>query len=108
MSETDTRLRLLVRRSPGQPEQQLGKLLSGRLFQVDVADCADELELMLRGTEPDVVLIDLSTPTPGQSQIVRRGQVTCPAAPCHRFWPQGEPLPTLQFHKARRPRHVPH
>jgi DNA-binding NarL/FixJ family response regulator len=56
-------LRLLVRRSPGQPEEQLGKFLPGGLFQVDVADCADELELMLRGTEPDVVLIDLSTPT---------------------------------------------
>lgn len=63
MSDNDTRLRLLVRRSPGQPEEQLGKFLPGGLFQVDVADCADELELMLRGTEPDVVLIDLSTPT---------------------------------------------
>ncbi|MDT8395735.1 MAG: GAF domain-containing protein [bacterium] len=63
MTKTDTRLRLLVRRSPGLPEQQLGKFLPGRLFQVDVADCADELELMLRGTEPDVVLLDLSTPT---------------------------------------------
>ncbi len=38
-------------------------MLPARLFQLDMASCVDELELMLKGTEPDVVLLDLSVPS---------------------------------------------
>jgi len=37
--------------------------LPGRIFELDVADCVDELQLMLKGTQPDVVLLDLSVPS---------------------------------------------
>lgn len=63
MSPIKATLRLLVRRSPGIGDESLRKILPGRIFELDVADCADELELMLEGTEPDVVLLDLSAPS---------------------------------------------
>jgi len=56
-------LRLLVRRSPGIKDEILRKILPGRIFELDMADCVDELELLLKGTEPDVVLLDLSIPS---------------------------------------------
>ena len=63
MSLKKPTLRLLVRRSPGAEDESLRKILPGRIFELDMADCVDELELMLRGTEPDVVLLDLSIPS---------------------------------------------
>lgn len=63
MSQKIPTLRLLVRRSPGIQDESLRKILPGRIFELDVADCVDELQLMLRGTKPDVVLLDLSVPS---------------------------------------------
>lgn len=63
MSHNVPTLRLLVRRSPGIGDETLRKILPGRIFQLDVADCVDELEIILKGTHPDVVLLDLSTPS---------------------------------------------
>lgn len=63
MSQINKTLRLLVRRSQGVQDERLRKILPGRIFELDVADCVDELEIMLRGTEPDVVLLDLSVPS---------------------------------------------
>ena len=63
MSLKKPTLRLLVRRSPGAEDESLRKILPGRIFELDMADCVDELQLMLRGTEPDVVLLDLSIPS---------------------------------------------
>ena len=63
MSHSKAMLRLLVRRSPGSLEESLRKILPGHIFELDMADCVDELQLMLRGTEPDVVLLDLSVPS---------------------------------------------
>ena len=63
MSQKKPTLRLLVRRSPGAEDEILRKILPGRIFELDVADCVDELQLMLKGTEPDAVLLDLSIPS---------------------------------------------
>lgn len=63
MSQFKPTLRLLVRRSPGIKDESLRKILPGRVFELDMADCVDELELMLKGTDPDVVLLDLSIPS---------------------------------------------
>ena len=63
MSKDNQTLRLLVRRSPDAQDDSLRKILPGRIFELEIADCVDELELMLRGTEPDVVLLDLSSPS---------------------------------------------
>jgi len=60
VSQNKPTLRLLVRRSPGINDERIRKILPARIFELDMADCVDELELMLRGTEPDVVLLDLS------------------------------------------------
>jgi len=63
VSQFKPTLRLLVRRSPGIKDESLRKILPGRVFELDMADCVDELELMLKGTDPDVVLLDLSIPS---------------------------------------------
>ena len=63
VSQIKQTLRLLVRRSTGVGDESLRKILPGRIFELDMASCVDELELMLEGTEPDVVLLDLSTPS---------------------------------------------
>ena len=38
-------------------------MLPAHLFDIDTVDCADELELLLRGTSIDVVLLDLTVPS---------------------------------------------
>lgn len=63
MSHSQKKLRLLVRRSPGVPDEKLRKIFPGHVFELDMADGADELQLLLTGTEPDVVLLDLSAPS---------------------------------------------
>ena len=63
MSPKQQTLRLLVRRSPGVQDESLRKILPARIFELEMAECADELQLMLRGTEPDAVLLDLSIPS---------------------------------------------
>ncbi|UCG37810.1 MAG: GAF domain-containing protein, partial [bacterium] len=63
MSRDDAKLRLLVRRTPGDRSPALRKMLPAGLFELEVVDCADELEIALRGMEPDVVLLDLTTPS---------------------------------------------
>ena len=68
MSQFKQTLRLLVRRSPGVQDESLRKILPGRIFDLDMVDCVDELELMLKGTEPDVVLLDLSVPSMDNSK----------------------------------------
>lgn len=63
MSRGNTKLRLLLRRSPGDQTPVLRSVLPAHLFELDVVDCADELELILRGTSTDVVLLDLTIPS---------------------------------------------
>jgi putative nucleotidyltransferase with HDIG domain len=41
----------------------LRRVLPAHLFDIDTVDCADELELILRGTAVDVVLLDLTVPS---------------------------------------------
>ena len=63
MSHNKATLRLLVRRSPAVEDGTLRRVLPGHIFELDVADGVEELDIMLRGTEPDVVLLDLSIPS---------------------------------------------
>ncbi len=63
MSHFKPTLRLLVRRSPGAQDEVLRKILPERIFELDMADCVDELEILLKGTQPEVVLLDLSLPS---------------------------------------------
>jgi putative nucleotidyltransferase with HDIG domain len=52
-----------VRRSTAVQDETLRKILPGRVFDLELAGGVDELEIMLKGTEPDVVLLDLSVPS---------------------------------------------
>ena len=63
MIRENSKLRLLLRRSPGDRAPEIRKVLPNRLFELNVVDCADELELLLGDTRPDVILLDLTVPS---------------------------------------------
>ena len=63
MSSENPTLRLLLRRSPGEDDPGIRKVLPHRLFEIHVVDCADDLEVVLCAGQVDVVLLDLSVPS---------------------------------------------
>jgi len=63
VSPENARLRILLRRTPEEEDPFIRRIFPGRLFEIDVVDCAQELEKILIGASPDVVLLDLSNPS---------------------------------------------
>ncbi|MBN2720591.1 MAG: GAF domain-containing protein [Proteobacteria bacterium] len=59
----NTRIRLLLKRNPEEGDSLIRKIFPNRFFETDVVSCAGELEQVLDGASPDVVLLDLSNPT---------------------------------------------
>jgi len=81
LSPEKAKLRLLLRRSPGDRDPGLKAVLPAHLFELDTVDCADELELILRGTSIDVVLLDLTVPSLDNRRsfdIVKEGHLPPP------------------------------
>lgn len=94
MSQLKTTLRLLVRRSTAVQDETLRKILPGRVFELELAGGVDELEIMLKGTEPDVVLLDLSVPTLDNRKSFDAVRKTALSPPIIVFGPR-ENLPLL-------------